>query len=335
ALDDGRELWDYSYPVKIKRNHGMSRTVPMVTDRFLVGIGPKCHLFCLDPITGKEYWPVKDMVAEYGVTVPAWYAGQCPLIDSQGRLIIGTGSEDSLLIAIDPETGKLLWKTPNPKAWKMTHVSVIPMHFAGQDMFIYCGKGGVAGISADDGRLLWETTDWKINIATVPSPVPLPNGRIFCSGGYNSGAVMLQLQAEPDGKIAVETLYRLKPKQFGSAQHTPIFYQGHLFGVRERDEQLVCLDLEGNEVWKSGSENKFGIGPYMIADGLIWVLEDSGKLTIVEATPEAYRPVASAQVLDGHDAWAPMALADGLLLLRDLTQLVCLDVRNKENKQEE
>ena len=207
----------------------------------------------------------------------------------------------------------------------MTHSSIMPMEFAGRKMYVYCGKGGVAGVSADDGSLLWETTDWKISIATVPSPVILPEGRIFLSGGYNSGAVMLQLK-EQGGKLAAETLFRLEPKQFGSTQQTPIFFDNHLFGVRERDKQLVCLDLAGNEVWKSGSRNKFGIGPYMIADGLIFVLDDSGVLTLAEASPAGYKPLAQAQVLDGHDAWGPMALVGGRLIVRDLTRMVCLDV---------
>lgn len=181
ALDDGRELWNYSYPVKIKRNHGMSRTVPVVTDRFVIGLGPKCHLFCLDAISGKQFW-LKDMTTEFGATVPAWYAGQCPMIDKQGRLIVATGSDDSLLVALDPESGDVIWKSPNPRGWKMTHVSVVPMRFADRDLFVYCGKGGVAGIAAEDGQLLWDTTDWKINIATVPSPVPLSDGKIFCPG---------------------------------------------------------------------------------------------------------------------------------------------------------
>ena len=75
------------------------------------------------------------------------------------------------------------------------------MEFAGKKMYVYCGKGGVAGVSADDGEILWDTTEWKISIATCPSPLILPEGKIFCSGGYNSGAMMLQL-VEQDGKIA-------------------------------------------------------------------------------------------------------------------------------------
>ena len=53
SLDDGREIWRFSYPDNVKRNHGMSRTVPAVTEKYLVTMGPKCHVSCLDPYTGK------------------------------------------------------------------------------------------------------------------------------------------------------------------------------------------------------------------------------------------------------------------------------------------
>jgi len=49
-------------------------------------------------------------------------------------------------------------------------------------------------------------------------------------------------------------------------------------------------------------------------------------LTLAEATPAKYNFVTKARVLNGHDSWAPMALAGGRLLARDLTQLVCLDI---------
>jgi outer membrane protein assembly factor BamB len=328
SLADGKELWRLSYPVVIKRNHGMSRTVPAVTDKYVVGLGPKCHVSCLDPVTGKLYWLI-DLVRQFGATEPQWYAGQCPLVDGD-RVILAPGG-DALLVALDCQTGQVIWKSPNPRGWTMTHSSIMPMEFAGKRIYVYCGKGGVAGISADDGSILWDTTDWKISIATVPSPVILPDGKIFLSGGYDAGAMMLQLQ-EQDGRIVPKTLYRLKPAVFGSAQQTPIFFEGHLYGVRAKakDEELVCLDVDGRVVWGSGLQHRFGLGPYMIADGLIFVLNDEGRLTLAEATSEGYKQLAQAQPLDGHDAWGPMAMAAGRLIVRDLTRMVCLDVAEKD-----
>jgi len=322
SLADGAEIWRVSYPVTIKRNHGMSRTVPAVNEQYVVTIGPKCHIMCADAKTGEVLW-LKDMVREFGATIPQWYAGQCPMID--GELAIFAPGGDCLLVALDLRSGEVVWKSPNPRGWAMTHASIMPMEIAGRKMYVYLGKGGVAGIAADNGELLWDTTVWKIGIATCPSPVVLPEGRLFCSGGYNSGAVMLQVTHD-GGAFKADELFRLEPKRFGSTQHTPIYYKNHLFGVREHDKQLVCLDLDGNEVWASGRENKFGLGPYLVADDRIYVLDDSGLLTMADATPEAYKPLGQARILDGHDAWAPMALAAGRLVLRDMTRMACVDV---------
>jgi hypothetical protein len=59
---------------------------------------------------------------------------------------------------------------------------------------------------------------------------------------------------------------------------------------------------------------KFGHGPYMIADGLIFALADNGLLVTMEATHESCRPLAQFQVFEnGHDAWGPMAMVSGRL----------------------
>jgi len=322
SLADGKDIWRYSYKVPIKRNHGMSRTVPAVTEKYVVALGPKCHVTCLDSITGQHKWSF-DLVREFGTKVPPWYAGQCPLIEGD-RAIIAPAGKEVLMMAVDCETGEIAWRTPNPDGWEMTHSSIAPAQFNGRRMYVYCGSGGVVGVSAQDGSVLWKTTDWKIRIANVPTPVPVGNGRIFLCGGYNSGSMMLQLKEE-NGAIAAEPLFRLKPKTFGSDQQTPILYDGHIYGVIPNG-LLVCLDLDGKQLCASGSTRTFGIGPYMIADGKIFAINDTGVLTLAEATPQGYKELARAEVLPGRESWGPMAIAGGRLIARDLTKMVCLDV---------
>ncbi len=321
SLEDGREIWRRSYPVKIKRNHGMSRTVPAVTARYVVSIGPKCHVLCCETATGKYLWGM-DLVRQYRTKVPPWYAGQCPLIDGD-RVILAPGG-DALMIAVDAATGKVLWKAANPKGWGMSHASILPLTFGGRRMYVYCAAGGVVGVDAGCGALLWQTDAWKISIATVPTPVPIADGRLFLSGGYNSGAMILDLKAAAGG-ITPEVARRLPPTEFGSDQQTPVFYKGYLYGVIPGGE-MVCLDPSGRRMWRSGSTHRFGIGPYLVADGMIYVMNDSGLLTLVEASPEGYKQLAQSRVLKGHDSWGPLALAGGRLLARDLKQMVCLDV---------
>jgi outer membrane protein assembly factor BamB len=263
-----------------------------------------------------------DLVKDFGAKVPQWYAGQCPLIE-EDKAIIGVGGE-SLVMAVDCESGQIVWKTPNPNEWTMTHSSIMPADFAGARMYIYCAGGGVVGISAQDGNLLWQYTDWKINIANVPAPVAVGDGLIFLSGGYNAGSMMLKL-TQADGGIKAEPVFKLSPEVFGAPQHTPIFFQEHIYGVRP-DGELVCLDLSGKVMWTSTSAHKFGLGPYTIVNGLLYVMNDSGVLTLVEASPVGYSQLAEAKVLEGPDSWGPMAAVGGRLIVRDLTRMVCLDI---------
>jgi outer membrane protein assembly factor BamB len=327
SLDDGRDIWRNSYPVVVPSSHGRSRTIPTLVGDCVLSLGPQCHVTCWDAGTGNARW-LLDLVADCGATVPPWYAGQCPLVDTQAdRLILAPGGK-ALVMAVDYHTGKVIWESPNPRHWAMTHVSIVPMEFAGRRMYVYCGKGGVAGVDAESGRSLWDTTDWQIGVATCPSPVVVGDGRIFFCGGYNAGSLMLQLRQEGE-RIVAHTLLRLSAKQFSSEQQTPVFWKGHLYGVRQKDKQLVCLDLDGRELWNSGSD-KFGEqggAPYMIADGLIFALTDEGLLRLAQATPDRYQRLAEAQVFEqGTDSWGPMALVAGRLIARDFTRMACLDV---------
>lgn len=320
ALADGRELWHYSYPVNIKRNHGMSRTVPVIAGNFVVTLGPKCHVLCADARTGKLFWMI-DLVKQFGTVVPEWYAGQCPIIDS-GKAIVAPGAS-ALMVAIDCATGKIVWRTPNPDGWAMTHTSIVPMTVAGKRMYIYCASGGVVGVDAADGKILWKTDAWKVKIANVPTPVPIGDGRVMLTGGYNTGAMMIRVK-KSGGGFGVETLYALKPNVFGSDQQTPIYYKGNIYGVRPGG-QLVCMDLSGKPVWDSGAA-RFGLGPFMIAGGMIYVMNDMGVLTLAAASPSGFRQLSQAKILNGPDAWGPMTMAGGRLIARDLTRMVCLDV---------
>jgi outer membrane protein assembly factor BamB len=322
SLADGGEIWRYAYPMAVKRNHGMTRTVPAVADKFVVAMDPKCNVLCLDVASGELRWGL-NLVHEYGATVPPWYAGQCPLIDSN-TVVLAPGGRDALLAAVDLATGQPLWRAPNPHEWKMTHSSIMPMEFAGRRFYVYCASGGVAGVSARDGSLLWETSSWKISIATVPSPVILDNGRIFLSGGYNAGSLLLQLR-EQDGRLVPETVLKLPPEIFGATQQTPIFHDGHVYGTRPNG-QFVCLGLDGKVAWASPALDSFGRSPFLLADGVFFVMNEDGKLSLIPDSPAQLSILAQAQVLQGGEAWGPMALAGGRLLARDFTRLVCLDV---------
>ncbi|MGA1867306.1 MAG: PQQ-binding-like beta-propeller repeat protein [bacterium] len=331
SLEDGKEIWWRWYSVPIKPNHGMSRTVPAVTEKYIVTIGPKCHVMCVDTDTGAFRWGI-DLVDEYASTVPLWYTGQCPLIDGSVAVIAPCGR--ALMIGVDCETGDIVWKTPNPKGWLMSHSSIIPMTFHGRNMYVYCAIGGIVGVSADkedQGAVLFETSEWNHSVI-APSPVILNDGRVFVTAGYGVGSMMLQLKEE-ENRFSITPLYKLDRRIFACEQHTPIFYEGYLYGILPNDagplrRQCACLHPDGHLVWTSGPTNRFGLGPFLIADGKMYILNDEGALTVIRATPTEYMQLSQVKLFEAREAWAPMALAGGQLLLRDTHRLLCVDIRD-------
>ena len=333
SLTDGKELWRRWYHVNVKRNHGMSRTVPAVTEDYVLTIGPRAHVMCVDRKTGDFIWGL-DIEKEYQSEIPLWYTGQCPFIDND-RAIIATGGK-ALLVAIDIATGKVLWETPNELGWKMSHSSVMPFHYGGRKMYVYSAVGGVCGIAADgpeEGQILWSTSAWQHPVV-APSPVCMPDGRIFITAGYGAGSMNLRLSGSGNN-YKIEVLNEYTPKDGLSCEmQTPIYHLGHLFGVLTKDaatmrNQLVCVHPSDTRkfVWTSGPENRFGLGPYILADGKFYLLSDDGTFTIIKPDIKSYIQLDQVKVFDGQDAWAPFAIADGYLLLRDSKKMVCIDMR--------
>ena len=327
SLADGEEIWRRSYALPAKRNHGLSRTIPAVTEDCIVTIGPRCHVSCVETKTGTFRWGI-DLQKEYGTTEPLWFAGQCPLI-ADGLAILAPAGTAVLLMAVDCKSGEVVWQTPNSNGWKMSHSSIMPLTLHGEAMYVYAAVGGMTGISKE-GEILWKVP-WSASVI-APSPVPVPGNRIFITGGYGAGSLMVQIDKTAGGYSAKE-IARHGPKEWlACEQQTPIVLDGLLYGIMPKDagalkQQLVCYNPENGElVWSSGKTHRFGLGPFLFADEKIFILDDDGTLTMLSASPSGYEQLAQHKILDGHDAWGPIALAGTRMLLRDSTRMVCIEV---------
>lgn len=332
-LKTGRELWRRWHNINLKRNHGMSRTIPAVNEKYILAIGPAGHTMCLARAGGSLLWGL-DISREYDSEIPFWYTGQCPLLDGE-EAILAIGGR-ALLIGVDCASGEVLWETPNENGWKMSHSSVMPFEFAGVKMYVYSAVGGVAGIAAEGpqkGKALWESSEWNHPVV-APSPVCLPDGKVFLSAGYGAGSMLLQLK-ENGGAFQVEVIAEYAPKDgLSSEQQTPIYYDGYLYAIMPKDagalrNELVCAHPDNIRqfVWSSGKANRFGLGPYMLADDKLYIMDDNAVLTIAKPAKTRYEQLDEIQLFEGFDAWAPFALADGYLILRDSKRMMCIDLR--------
>jgi outer membrane protein assembly factor BamB len=249
SLDDGKEIWRNGYTVRMKRNHGFSRTIPAVNERYVVTIGPSCQVMCCNAVTGALLWGI-DLVERYGTEVPGWYTGQCPFIDGSEAVVAVGGS--ALLVGIDLETGHVRWETPNPDKLAMSHSSIMVMTIGGVRQYVYAAIGGIIGVSAEPstrGSLLWESTAFDATVI-APSPVYVGKGRVFLTAGYGAGSILLEV-TRSGAAFSTRVLYRKRPADgFACEQQTPVVFKGMLLGILPMDAgakraELACWDPEG------------------------------------------------------------------------------------------
>ena len=341
SLSSGKELWRRWYNVDLKRNHGYSRTIPAVTDKYVVTIGPRSHIMCVDPVTGKMFWSL-DLEKEYGIKgtekgriTPDFYSGQCPLIDD-GVAVIAPGGK-ALMIGVDCLTGKVLWKTPNKDSLRMSHGSIIPMSFYGKRMYVYNAVGGVCGVSAEKenlGKLMWITTEWS-PATTAASPVYLGNNEIAVFGSYGAGGARIVITNTGSGYTAAVKEQHKATDGLASDQQTPIILGDFIWSVLPENagplkKQLVCYNKSDlmKAVWSSGKENRFGrgLGPYIVSGDKLYLLDDDAKLYFYKIKDNSVTLVASHKILKGIEAWGPMAIAGKYLIMRDARNLLCLNI---------
>lgn len=341
SLSSGKELWRRWYYVEMKRNHGYSRTIPAVTDNYLVTIGPRSHVMCLNPLNGNLLWSI-NLEREYGIPgtekgriTPDFYSGQCPLIDNDVAIIAPGGK--ALMIGVSCATGKVIWQTPNQDSLRMSHGSIIPMVLHGKRMYVYNAVGGVCGVSAegnDIGKLMWKTTEWS-PATTAASPLLLDNNEIAVFGSYGAGGAKIVISHEGSGYTAIVKEQHKATNGLSSDQQTPIIKGDYIWSVLPENagplkKQLVCYQKSDllTPVWSSGKENRYGrgLGPYIVSGDKMYLLDDDGKLYLFGMQKNSVTLLASHQVINGMEAWGPMAIAGKYLLMRDSRNLLCLNI---------
>jgi len=325
SLQTGQELWRRFYKVKTKRNHGISRTVCATDGDALVSLGPQCHVLCTSLTNGSFRWGI-NLPEKYGSKVPLWYAGQCPLIDG-GAVVLAPASEKVLLCAIDLRTGTPLFETPGVPGLGMSHASVMLLG----DIYIYAGIGGIAGVSKE-GKLLWVNKDFTPNVV-APSPCILSENRFFITAGYGVGGAMF----EADEK-GCRLLFKTDRRTLASEQQTPIHRDGLLYSVLPGDagglrQQFACTTSDGKQIWASGTGDRFGLGPFLAIGQNRFILQDDvGTLTVAQADKAGYKRLARFPLMngEGRDAWGPMSVSGNRLIVRDSTQIFCLQMEDKQ-----
>lgn len=323
SLADGKEQWNFAYDAPGKLDRNGSRSTPSVDEKHIYTVGPFGHVHAIDKTSHQVVWKL-HLLEDFKGKLPNWGVAQSALV-YKDTVILAPLSPQAGLVGLNKATGQVLWKSKALGGQSYASPLIAPVD--GMDQVVIQATNSVVGVEPGTGNVLWAYAGWQCEIP-IPSPTPIGDGRFFVTGGYGAGCAMFKVQKKDSQYQAVELF---KNKNCGSHVHNAILHQGHLYANSNNTKAgLVCLDLEGAVKWQTGPKLDFDMGNVLLADGLLYAMDgNSGTLVLAEAKPDGYKELARAKVLAGKGklVWAPMALVDGKLIVRDQNEMKCLDVK--------
>ncbi len=324
ALDPrtGMRQWQYAYPTTYRDDFGFDegpRAVPVVADGVVYTFGAQGQLHAVDLAKGTRLWS-EDTTTRFGVAKGFFGAAGSPLVE-EGRVIANVGGKGAGIVAFDAKSGKVLWTATEDEA---SYSSPVGATIDGHRYAIFLTRAALVGLDPVTGRVQFRRA-WRARMAaSVNAATPIVVGNlIFVSAQYGPGAGVLRLE----GSNLVEVW--ASDDVLSNHYATSVQFGGFLYGYHGRQEfgpsfRAVEM-LTGKVRW---SQERFLAGSVMLAGDRLLILREGGELVLAAASPDAFKPLARAQVLPAVVRAFP-ALADGFLFARNENTLVCLDLRKQ------
>jgi len=323
ALDPatGKEKWTSKYVTKYRDDFNFDngpRSTPCVNDGKVFTLGANGDLNAWELETGKLLWG-RNIREEYKAVKGYFGVAPSPLIVG-GKLVLNVGGKGAGVVALDPATGKELWKATDDLA---SYSSPTAAEIDGKVAAVFLTRFGLRVFEAATGKLMYEF-EFKPRInESVQAATPLVwKDEIFLTASYATGAALVRVKG---GEL---TEVWMNDKSLSSQYNTPVRVGDYLYGVHGRADvgtaQLRCIE------WKTGavkwSEEKFGVASLIAVDGGLVSLNEAGILVRFDASPDGYKERARAKILE-KPTRATAVLANGLLFARDGTKLVCVNLK--------
>lgn len=310
----GKEIWKTVVGENLETEFGNGpRSTPTVADGRVYVLGSHGDLAALDAGDGSVSWRI-DLKEAFGSSRPHWGFSTSPLVDQGKVLVEGGGPEGKSYAALDAATGEVLWTTGEARG--AGYNSPLAVDVDGERRYVYIAGGKLRAID-ENGKEVWHH-EWPQG-ETHAMPVLLGDNRIYASGAEGVGAQVVEV-TESESGASVSEVWKVANlrNHFSSA----VVHDGILYGFDNATFKAVSAET-GEPAW---AKRGLGKGSLIVADGILYVLSDRGKLVRVEATTEAFTETGSVQALSGK-TWTAPVLADGILYLRSHNEMVAYDLR--------
>jgi outer membrane protein assembly factor BamB len=325
----GKQLWRLSYAHKpFESNVGNGpRVAPTIVRGRVYTLGITGTLTCLDAETGRQFWQT-NLLEEFQAPIMNFGTSSGPLVEGN-RVYLAAGGNGSCLVALDAESGSVVWKALSEPPTSVSPFMFVPK-VEGRGIvrhLVYTSTRGLIGIDPQDGQVLWEFPLADIALGTLPPPTIVGDMLVACSMFTGTFAIKLEDNA---GK--------LKPREVWRNPKLTTYFTQNITGSRDRlyalnatlipqaDIALACIDtMTGKSLWQQPKIGLYQLNMVRLGNDNLLMLDDThGDLILLDTTAEEYRELARSKVC--NPTIISFALANGRLYARDDRGVSCYEL---------
>jgi outer membrane protein assembly factor BamB len=328
SADDGRlvwktqlgEPWDQGSP-----DWQGSRSTPTVDGDGVYVLTPRGDLIAANTADGSVRWRKNLREDLGGNKADGWGYSESVLVDGP-RLVCTPGGEENTMVALDKQTGDVIWSVSRSEDRGAGHASIVPSEIGGTRVYVQLTGSGPMGVRASDGELLW-TYDIEDKTAVIPTPI-VRDDLVFFTVGYGLGGALLRQVPADDGKVNVEEVYPVN-RELDNKHGGVILVGDYLYGDSSDRGTPQCAELmTGQRQWRSRASGS-GSASMTAADGHLYIHFADGTMVLAEANPEEYTEISSFEIpgTGERPSWSHPVVLEGRLYLREHHRVLCYDLR--------
>jgi outer membrane protein assembly factor BamB len=321
ALDaaTGKELW--RVPLGNTHNDALENgpgSTPALAGDLAIAVASSCRVTAVRTSDGQIVWQ-RSLAEDYKSRFAA--RGGCAMSPAvEGSLVIlPTGaSAGARLVALDATSGKEAWASSTLPSSLNAGSGMATLGGVRQVLYHHAkppGLSGVSGIRADTGATVWQIDSPEGMSDTLP--IAVPGDRVLLQTWMNS--TLFETGASPRAVWTMNELSATGPP--------PVYREGHLYGFGGNSgEFLKCVDVNTGHVRWSSRPYRGSV--LLVGSTLVMLSESSGFVRLISASPAGYDERARLQVLKpGARTFTPPSFAEGKIFVRNLEEVVAIDVR--------
>jgi outer membrane protein assembly factor BamB len=341
----GKILWNEQAAVgyNVDEKSNFASPSPVTDGQVVVYLYGNGELVTYD-FAGKKLWG-RSLQKDYGAFAYQWTYGASPTLYG-GKLYVqvlqrnepvhgrGVADAPSYLLALEPKTGKELWKHVRPSEARQesreAYSTTIPFEHNGRTELLITGGDCITGHDPKTGEELWRWGTWNPNRIThwrlVPSPVA--GGGVVLACAPKAGPVYAFKAGLKGTQDDSALAWKSTQREISSDVATPLFYQGRFYVMKGEQRPTISRvePATGKVEWSGELDSRIKIESSPTgADDKIYFQNFRGEVFVV-AAGEQFKLLNTIPMGDEGDdeLRSTIAVSQGELFIRTGHKVYCV-----------